>query len=68
MLDIKQLRKKDYIIFFFIVFLGMIVNLTSDTGSSIIWSVAKIFLVSILVSVVFGTLTNLIFKNKNLKS
>ncbi|MEK3705445.1 hypothetical protein MKY87_15210 [Paenibacillus sp. FSL R7-0198] len=64
MLISKELRKKDYIIFFFIAFLGLIVNLTGDTGSSLIWAIVKIFIASLLVCVVFGTLTNLIFRKK----
>ncbi|MFS0868892.1 hypothetical protein [Paenibacillus xylanilyticus] len=61
---LKELRKRDYIIFFVITMLGLLVNLTSGTGSSLVWPVVKILIASLVVSAVMGTLTNVIFRKR----
>gem|GEM_PF-6302145 len=60
-----NLRKKDYILFFIVAFLGLAVNVTSGSGQSIILIIGKILLASVCVSAVFGTLTNLLFRRRN---
>jgi membrane associated rhomboid family serine protease len=61
---LKDFRKRDYIIFFVIALLGLIVNLTSDTGSALFWAVVKSLIASLVVSGVLGTLTNVIFRKR----
>lgn len=61
----KNFRKRDYILFFFVAFLGLAVNVTSGSSESFILIIGKIILASICVSAVFGTLTNILFKRRS---
>lgn len=53
-------RKLDYIIFYILIILFFVVQLITPTIKGII----AIFLISIIPSLILGTITNLIFKKR----
>ncbi len=54
-------RKLDYMIFYILIILFFVVQLNTPNISGVI----AIFLISIITSLILGTITNLIFRKKS---
>lgn len=60
----NKVRKKDYIIFFLVVSLGLVLNII-DSSEAMYMAIIKILLIALLASFVLGSITNLLFKKKS---
>lgn len=61
----KKFRMLDYIIFFTFPLILTLLNIAGT--NSIIGAVVASVIISIFVSFIFGTITNVVFKNKSVK-
>lgn len=60
----NKVRKKDYIIIFLVVSLGLVLNII-DSSEAMYMAIIKILLIALLASCVLGSITNLLFKKKS---
>jgi hypothetical protein len=60
----NKVRKKDYIIFFLVVSLGLVLNII-DSSEAMYMAIIKILLIALLASFVLGSITNFLFKKKS---
>lgn len=60
----NKVRKKDYIITFLVVLIGLVLNI-SNSSDAMYMVIIKTLLTALLASFVLGSITNLLFKKKS---
>lgn len=60
----KKIRKIDYIVIFVVVFIGLLINIVDIPNQSLTPIIIKSLLIAVVFSLVFGTITNWLFKKR----